>query len=227
MRIVVCLLIPLIIACCSFSTNLCLAKYLPFNHNHDLSNTTQEYRQIKSAITAKQQQLRCSSIHLHNNWLITINTIQQTLNVYSPQGRLLTSYRISTSKYGLGQNIGSRKTPIGLHQIVEKIGDGVPKYGIFKSRRFTKKIWPTNSKPGKDFIVTRILRLQGLEPGINRGKNHNQQVVDSLSRGIYIHGTTRESAIGTPATIGCVHLDNNNIIELFDLVPINTLVFIY
>lgn len=203
---------------CSLLQNTCYAAYNPTTY------PSTEYRKISTQIITQQPSLKyCNTDTL----LIVVSTKNQTLNLYSPRGQLLKSYIVSTSKNGLGQKLGSLKTPIGLHKIVEKIGHNVPRYGIFKSRKFTQQIWHKNYKSRKDFIVTRILRLQGLETGVNRGKNNRQQVVDSFSRGIYIHGTTRENVIGTPVTIGCVHLNNRDIIELFNLVPINTLVYIY
>lgn len=160
-------------------------------------------------------------------FLLSINSTKQKLSVYNHNGVLLKSYTISTSKKGLGQLFGSYKTPIGLHQIVEKIGDNVPIYGIFRHRQFTNLVHQNDKNHKKDFIVTRILRLQGLEPGINYGKNSQGQVVDSLTRGIYIHGTTMEWKLGKPSTIGCIHLSSKDIVELFNLVPVGSLVIIY
>lgn len=176
---------------------------------------------------------------LKQKFLIVINTANQTLYLYQPNGVILKSYIISTSKKGLGQLLGSHKTPIGLHKIVEKIGHNVPHYGIFRNRQFTNKVWQkdffVNNAPQKkqlarhkkDFIVTRILRLQGLEIGTNQGKDHQGKIVDSLHRGIYIHGTTMEWKLGKPSTIGCIHLSSQDIVELFNLVPIGCLVLIY
>lgn len=161
-----------------------------------------------------------------NKFLVRINSTTQKLFLYNPHGLLLKSYTISTSKKGLGQLMGSRKTPIGLHKIVEKIGDNVPNYGIFRNRKFTNIVWKNHKPHKKDFIVTRILRLKGLEPGINYGRDHCGNNIDSFQRTIYIHGTTMEWKLGTPSTIGCIHLSSKDIIELFNLVPIGTLVLI-
>lgn len=163
--------------------------------------------------------------------LIVINTKLQKLFLYNHNSELLKSYIISTSKKGLGQLLGSKKTPRGLHRIVEKLGDNVPHYGIFCKRKFTKKIWPKyiykTKHHKKDFIVTRILRLEGLEPGINQGKNVNGSNVDSFDRGIYIHGTTMDWKLGNPATIGCIHLSSKDMVDLFNLVKVNSLVMIH
>ncbi len=190
----------------------------------NVQNTiTQEYKFALNYLNNNQY------LPVSQNFLIIINTKTQRLSLYNPTGILLKSYIISTSKKGLGELRGSRKTPRGLHKIVEKIGHNVPNYGIFYKRQFTNNVWKKSfSNPHKkDFIVTRILRLTGLEPGINSGKNHHNQTVDSFERGIYIHGTTMPWKLGTPSTIGCVHLSSENIVELFNIVPINSLVMIY
>ena len=190
-------------------------------NNHAI---TPEYKFTLNYLTNKKK------LTIKQNFLIIIDTKTQTLSLYNPSGVLLKSYIISTSKKGLGQLIGSRKTPAGLHKIVEKIGHNVPHYGIFCKRQFTNNVWEKpflNKHHKKDFIVTRILRLEGLEPGINYGKNNYGQTVDSFNRGIYIHATTMEWKLGTPSTIGCIHLSSNDIIELFNIVPVNSLVMIY
>jgi hypothetical protein len=137
-------------------------------------------------------------------------------------------YKISTSKHGLGQNLNSFKTPIGLHRIVEKIGDDVPPYGIFHRRQYTGVVWqaPPPQLHLKDYIVTRVLRLKGLEPGLNAGHDRKGHLVDSEQRAIYIHGTTMEWKIGTPHTKGCIHMNNKDMIDLFDRVPNGTLVMV-
>lgn len=211
---------------------------ISLQHNLVTTNMSQGY-QLAYQHSIKQKNFSEPIGELKEKFLIVINTNNQTLCLYQPNGVLLKSYIVSTSKKGLGELLGSHKTPIGLHKVVEKIGNDVPHYGIFHNRKFTNKIWQKyfliNNDPKKkrlalhkkDFIVTRILRLQGLEVGTNKGKNHQGNVVDSLSRGIYIHGTTMEWKLGKPSTIGCIHLSSKDIVELFNLVPIGCLVFIY
>jgi lipoprotein-anchoring transpeptidase ErfK/SrfK len=185
---------------------------------------TTEYKSTLNYLTNKKK------LTISQNFLIIIDTKTQKLSLYNPSGVLLKSYIVSTSKKGLGQLIGSRKTPAGLHKIVEKIGHNVPPYGIFRKRQFTNTVWkkPSSNKlHKKDFIVTRILRLEGLEPGINYGKNNYGQTVDSFNRGIYIHATTMEWKLGTTSTIGCIHLNSTDMIELFNTIPIDSLVMIY
>ena len=126
-------------------------------------------------------------------------------------------YPISTSKYGIGNVENSNKTPLGIHRIIQKIGEDAPKLGIFRMRRFSGEIAiPDQSK--EDLITTRIFILQGLEEGINSGKD-----IDSRIRGIFIHGTQAESKIGKPASHGCIRMKNDDVIDLFGLIKIGTL----
>ncbi len=129
-------------------------------------------------------------------------------------------YDSSTSRFGNGIRENSFKTPPGLHRIKEKIGHGAPMGRIFKARRDTGTDW--DGRPGEDnLITTRILRLEGLEEGINRGGG-----VDSWERCIYIHGTNREDLVGTPLSHGCLALRNADILRLFDEVREGTVVYI-
>ncbi len=124
----------------------------------------------------------------------------------------------STSRFGIGQTEGSNGTPLGLHRVVEKIGGGWPVGTVFKSRKPVGYTW--QGMPDAK-ITTRILWLEGLEPGFNRGGN-----VDSHSRYIYVHGTGDEMTIGRPASCGCIHLAANDLVPLFDKLPGGTLVWI-
>jgi hypothetical protein len=125
----------------------------------------------------------------------------------------------STSRFGIGQTEGSNCTPLGLHRVAEKIGPGTPAGTVFKSR---KAIGHTSQPEFADAkITTRILWLEGIEPGFNRGGN-----VDSHARYIYIHGTADQSSIGKPASCGCIHLADADLIPLFDKLPVGTLVWI-
>ena len=132
--------------------------------------------------------------------------------------RFLRTMRCSTSKFGIGEKAGSNMTPRGLHRIANKIGGGWPAGTVFKSRQMVGYTW--NGLP-KAAITTRILWLEGLEPGFNRGGD-----VDSHSRYIYIHGTGDEPGIGRPASHGCVQLSGDDLIPLYRLLPVGTLVWI-
>ncbi len=139
---------------------------------------------------------------------------------YVNKGVVLSCYIISTSRYGIGNQEGSFKTPLGIHRITEKIGAGTPAGRIFRDRKDTEVDWHEGIDQ-ENLILTRILRLEGMELGFNRGGS-----VDSFDRYIYIHGTNKEEMIGTPLSHGCVCMKNSDIISLFDQVKEGTLVFI-
>ena len=146
-------------------------------------------------------------VSIENQWLTILR-----------DGKIIKRYPVSTSKYGIGNKTGSNKTPLGLHRIVSKIGRNACLGTIFKRRRNTGKIARINKGSG-DLITTRILRLEGLQRGINKGKG-----IDSFRRGIYIHGTPEEKLIGKPASHGCIRMRNSDIIRLYRLVRRGTLV---
>ena len=135
-------------------------------------------------------------------------------------GKTIQEYPISTSRYGIGSEAGSNKTPQGKHKIIKKIGAGAPVGTIFRSRLNTGKIatiYTDTTDLEQDDVTTRILRLAGLEKGINQGGN-----VDSFQRYIYIHGTPEEGLIGRPASHGCIRMRNTDVIQLFDAVEEGT-----
>lgn len=138
------------------------------------------------------------------------------------KGKLSAAYPISSSAYGVGNEAGSNRTPLGLHKIAEKFGDHEPIGMIFKSRRPTGDLAKILTQPVKgegDDVTTRILWLQGLEPGVNAGPG-----IDSHARYIYIHGTPEEGLIGQPESHGCIRMKNQQVITLFNQVPVGTLV---
>jgi hypothetical protein len=133
--------------------------------------------------------------------------------------KFVKKFPCSTSRFGIGQTEGSNCTPLGLHCIAEKIGAGEPAGTVFKSRKIIGHTSQPEFMDAK--ITTRILWLEGLEPGFNRGGN-----VDSHARYIYIHGTADQISIGQPASHGCIHLADVDLVPLFDLLPGGTLVWI-
>jgi UDP-N-acetylmuramate--alanine ligase len=133
---------------------------------------------------------------------------------------IIERYDCSTSRFGNGNRENSLKTPLGIHRIKEKFGHGAPTGRVFRDREDTGEQWD-HSRNGDNLILTRILRLEGLEEGINKGTG-----TDSYERYIYIHGTGREDLIGTPLSHGCVCLRNHDVIRLFDRVKEGTLVYI-
>ena len=132
--------------------------------------------------------------------------------------RHVKKFGCSTSRFGISQVEGSNGTPLGLHRVVEKIGGGWPVGTVFKGRQPIGYTW--QGMPDAK-ITTRILWLEGLEPGLNRSGN-----VDSHARYIYIHGTGDETTIGRPMSCGCIHLAADDLIPLFDKLPGGTLVWI-
>jgi len=125
------------------------------------------------------------------------------------RSNVMAIYPVSTSKYGLGDWLGSSCTPLGKLEIAKKIGDNVAPGAVFKDRRRSGEIVLPDS-PGRDPIVTRILWLRGLEP----------QTANAFSRYIYIHGTPEERFIGTPASYGCIRMRSSDIINLYENVGV-------
>ena len=137
---------------------------------------------------------------------------------------IIETYEISTSKYGIGNQMGSNKTPSGLHKINSKYGYKTPVNGRMIGRVFygqIAKIFSDTTTSKTDDITSRILWLEGLENGINKGDN-----IDSYKRYIYIHGTSEEGRIGIPSSHGCVRMKNKDVIDLFNEVAIGTFVLI-
>ena len=158
-------------------------------------------------------------LFLDPNRIIIVNTEHQKLYLVENR-KIIHSFDVSTSRFGIGNKEGSNMTPPGIHRIEEKIGKDAPSGRIFESRNDTGRNWYEGLN-GDNLILTRILRLRGLEKGINSGPG-----IDSYERYIYIHGTNQENRIGKPNSHGCVCMRNQDIIELFDLVEEGTIVFI-
>lgn len=139
--------------------------------------------------------------------------------------RVAGSWLISTAEAGLGNRKDSYQTPAGVHRIKQCYGDGAAPGMIFKARQNTGHVANILTEPGArsdaDNITTRILWLDGLQPGVNKGGD-----VDSFGRYIYIHGTDEEGRLGQPASHGCIRMGNLDIIELYERVGIDTLVVI-
>jgi L,D-transpeptidase YbiS len=145
---------------------------------------------------------------------IDISVTEQILVFTHRNTRL--KYPVSTSRYGEGFEEGSMKTPLGMHEVCEKIGEGAEYGTIFKDREPTGM----TAKSGdgkKDIITSRILRLKGTQI-------RNSTTFD---RYIYIHGTNDEPSIGTKASVGCIRMKNCDIIELFDHIKLGCKVYIH
>lgn len=129
---------------------------------------------------------------------------------------VLRSYPVSTAAKGAGERMGSEQTPRGRHEIRHKIGEGEARGAVFVGRRPTGEIYTPELAalhPGRDWILSRVLWLRGMQPGRNRLGD-----VDSMRRYIYIHGTHEEDRLGSPHSHGCIRMANDDVIELFDLV---------
>ena len=145
---------------------------------------------------------------------IHVSVGDQTLIVIEG-GQIIAEYMISTSKYGLGTEDGSYRTPLGRFFVGRKIGDGAEWGAIFESRKQVG-VWDPVTREGEDLVLSRILWLEGADP-----ENANTR-----DRYIYIHGTHEEERIGHPASHGCVRMRNDDVIELYTMVDVGTPVII-
>ena len=149
-----------------------------------------------------------SGISLH------VSVSAQTLEVWRGPQVIARRYPVSTSRFGLGSEPGSLRTPLGRFVIREKIGDGAPLGTVFRSRVASGQNGLDSL--AEDLVLTRILWLDGIDP-------HN---LNTLGRYIYIHGTNHEKLVGQPASHGCVRMANADIVELYDLTRVGTEVHI-
>jgi len=159
---------------------------------------------------------------------IIVNIDQQRLYCFDHNDKKKLDYPVSTSKFGVGSQNGCFKTPLGWHSIAQKIGGGCAINEVFVGRQpigILADLMAGDETLPEDIISSRILWLQGEEVGINKPENKginnevgDAEITDSYQRYIYIHGTSEETKIGSPASHGCVRMCNKDIIELFDRV---------
>ncbi|MBX2977880.1 MAG: L,D-transpeptidase [Flavobacteriales bacterium] len=188
--------------------------------NGDSLRTSEHPKQGLADLLMEYMSLRYRGHDLHGD-LIYVSVSGQTL-YHVRDGRMLAHYPVATAKNGLGCQQNSYCTPTGLHRIREKYGEGIPEFGILRDRKFTGEFAdPDFAGVDKDWITTRVLWLEGLEPGHNQGG-----LVDSYARYIYIHGTANERAIGTPSSQGCIRMRNADVVTLFNEVALGALVVI-
>lgn len=148
----------------------------------------------------------CCTAKVDNRHEMVVSVEHQTMALLD-RGKLVATYPVSTSKYGLGDQKGSYRTPTGKMMVAKKIGHNAPSGAVFKSRRLTGEVLKPDA-PGRDPIVTRILWLKGLEK-----ENRN-----AFGRFIYIHGTPEERTIGRQTSYGCIRMKSKDVIKLFDQV---------
>ena len=154
---------------------------------------------------------------------IQISISDQTLSLFD-EDKLVKQYSISTAKNGVGEEMDSECTPRGKHIIIEKIGAGCEANSVFVGRIHTGEIYEPalrELQPERDWILTRILWLSGVEAGKNKGQLEGVNI-DSHARYIYIHGSPDDVAMGQPGSRGCVRMRNPDVIELFDLIEPGT-----
>jgi L,D-transpeptidase-like protein len=154
---------------------------------------------------------------------IEVDVPTQMLTVTNA-GKIVMQARVATARNGAGEKRGSECTPRGRHYIRAKVGAGLPAAAVLVSRRFTEEIYSPQMRmlhPARDWILTRIMWLSGLDRGKNRLGD-----VDTMRRYVYIHGCPDEDEMGVPSSRGCIKMRNAEIIQLFDLVPVGTPVVI-
>lgn len=153
---------------------------------------------------------------------LLVNIGSHTLQFFR-DGEIVKSYPISTSRRPPSNTKGSLGTPRGLHEISERIGAGQPPGMVFKGRVAIGQHFNElpNSETETNLITTRILWLNGLEEGVNRGGD-----VDTHSRYIYIHGTNHEDRLGEALSAGCVLMSNHDVMELYEQVRVGDQVLI-
>lgn len=155
--------------------------------------------------------------------LLKVSIDEQRLQLFEA-GAVTMDIAVATAAKGPGEIMHSECTPRGWHQIRAKIGAGAPENTVFTGRRATGEVYSPDLRrehPGRDWMLTRILWLSGLEPGKNRFGNR-----DSMRRYIYIHGCPETDKMGVPSSHGCVKMRNTDVIRLFEIVPVGTPVLI-
>ena len=158
------------------------------------------------------------------DYRIEVDVPRQTLVLRDIDKKTVLETLIATAKNGAGEIMHSECTPRGMHKIRAKIGAGMPANTVFVGRRPTGEIYSPQLRalfPERDWILTRILWLSGMETGKNRLGD-----VDSMRRYIYIHGAPDEDPMGVPSSHGCIKMRNSDIIALFDYVQVGAPVHI-
>ncbi|MHC4287614.1 MAG: L,D-transpeptidase family protein [Planctomycetota bacterium] len=150
--------------------------------------------------------------YVDDNTGIWVSIERQELMLISNK-RVIKRYRCSTAANGAGNVVDSGKTPLGWHKIGVKVGGELAMGAVLKDREWTREVWTEGQHSDQDLILSRILWLEGLEEGVNRGGD-----VDTWSRYIYIHGTNQVEVLGRPASAGCIRLNSRDVINLYEQV---------
>lgn len=155
---------------------------------------------------------------------LRLSLSDQRMELLDGEGNILKTYQVSTARNGAGERSGSECTPRGVHRIRARIGAGHAVNTVFKGRRPTGELYSPALRrrfPDRDWILTRILWLSGAQPGFNRLGD-----VDTMRRYIYIHGAPDDDPMGVPGSHGCIKMRNDDVVELFNLVPVGMPVII-
>lgn len=145
---------------------------------------------------------------------------------------VLKTWPVSSAKAGVGNLRGSQQTPLGWFEVRIKIGEGMAENSVFVGRRATGEIYSEDlatQYPNRDWILTRVLWLTGMQKGLNRRQTGEDSAkCDTLSRFIYFHGTpeNRLEPIGEPHSHGCLRMGNEDLLALFELVSKHTKILI-
>lgn len=210
---------------CAIAINLFNINVSADNQAYNQPAPTFEQAQAQDGnIAGLLQNLQSRFPNYSTEQVVLIDASNQKLLLIE-KGQVTHRWVISTAEAGLGSRKGSNQTPLGAHRLAQKIGDGAPLGTVFKARqntgRIAKILTAPGARSGEDNVTTRIMWLDGLEPGLNKG-----DMVDSYQRFIYIHGTDEEGRLGAPASHGCIRMRNQDVIDLYDRVREDTLVFI-
>src|SRR5256885_2187858 len=198
----------------SASEDLVPRHQFPRDNAHFLSKGARMFRPSAFALTLL---LSASAVHgggsipaptLSTRVIISIRDQKLML---MQNGNPIATYAVPTSKYGLGDSLGSLATPLGLLQVAQKIGDHAPIGAVFHNRRWTGEVLHPNT-PGRDPVMTRIIWLRGLE----------MENAHAFSRCIYIHGTNEEKLLGRPASFGCIRMRSVDVAALYGQLPLGT-----
>lgn len=157
-----------------------------------------------------------------------INIQTQTLSLIQAD-QVVRQFSVSTAKNGIGQAEGSGCTPLGRHRVFKKFGDDLPSNAVFVARKFAGELYDdalAKLYPERDWILGRVMWLDGCEDGINKGFNADGVCVDSKSRYIYIHGTPDSEPMGVPMSHGCIRMRNDELVWLYQRVAVGCEVMI-
>ena len=198
-------------------------------HTKELSRSNGTHLAWRPRLPEAIQRVALRRGILPSRSILVVSVATQTMLLFERVNGLATMARfpryafsrrfvVSTSRFGIGQVEGSNQTPLGLHRIARKAGGGHPIGTVFKGRRPVGFTWQGQPDGA---IAHRILWLEGLEPGLNRGGN-----VDTFQRYVYIHGFGDEMTLGRPQSCGCIHLAAADLMPLYERLPVGTLVWI-